>query len=53
MDGKVSMMFGFGLIEGGVELLMLMDLSEGKDGGLEWLKVMFGIMISLVSVMGR
>ena len=49
---KVTIIFGFAFIQAALQLLMFMHLTEGKDGRLQSFKVIFAIIITLVTVIG-
>ena len=49
---KTTIIFGFAFIQVAVQLLMFMHLTEGKDGQVQSFKVIFAIIITLVTVIG-
>ena len=49
---KTTIIFGFAFIQAAVQLLMFMHLTEGKDGQVQSFKVIFAIIITLVTVIG-
>ena len=49
---KVTIIFGFAFIQAALQLLMFMHLTEGKDGQVQSFKVIFAIIITLVTVIG-
>lgn len=49
---KVTIIFGFAFIQAAFQLLMFMHLTEGKDGQVQSFKVIFAIIITLVTVIG-
>ena len=49
---KVTIIFGFAFIQAFLQLLMFMHLTEGKDGNLQGFKVVFAIIITLITVIG-
>ena len=49
---KTTIIFGFAFIQAAVQLLMFMHLTEGKDGQVQSFKVIFAIIITLVTVVG-
>ena len=49
---KVTIIFGFGFIQAALQLLMFMHLTEGKDGRVQMFKVIFAIIITLITVIG-
>ena len=49
---KLTIIFGFAFIQAAVQLLMFMHLTEGKDGRLQSAKVIFAIIITLITVIG-
>ncbi len=49
---KLTIIFGFAFIQAGLQLLMFMHLTEGKDGRLQTFKVIFALVITLCFVVG-
>ncbi|WP_136446301.1 cytochrome C oxidase subunit IV family protein, partial [Bifidobacterium breve] len=49
---KVTIIFGFAFIQAALQLLMFMHLTEGKDGRVQMFKVIFAIIITLITVIG-
>ena len=49
---KTTIIFGFAFIQAALQLLMFMHLTEGKDGRLQSAKVIFAIIITLITVIG-
>ena len=49
---KQQLSFGFAFIQAALQLLMFMHLTEGKDGRLQSAKVIFAIIITLITVIG-
>ncbi len=47
---KLTIIFGFAFIQAGLQLLMFMHLTEGKDGRLQTFKVIFALVITLCFV---
>ncbi|MBF7017451.1 cytochrome aa3 quinol oxidase subunit IV [Staphylococcus durrellii] len=52
LNAKITIIFGFAFIQAAVQLLMFMHLTEGKDGNLQSFKVIFAIIITLISIIG-
>ncbi|QLK85701.1 cytochrome aa3 quinol oxidase subunit IV [Staphylococcus sp. 17KM0847] len=52
LNAKITIIFGFAFIQAFLQLLMFMHLTEGKDGRLQLAKVIFAIIITLVTVIG-
>ena len=52
LNAKITIIFGFAFIQAAVQLLMFMHLTEGKDGNLQGFKVVFAIIITLMTVIG-
>lgn len=52
LNAKITIIFGFAFIQAAVQLLMFMHLTEGKDGQAQTFKVIFAIIITLVTVIG-
>ena len=50
---KVTIIFGFAFIQAALQLLMFMHLTEGKDGGLQWFKVIFAISNCYRNILGN
>ncbi len=42
---KLTIIFGFAFVQAGLQLLMFMHLTEGKDGRLQTFKVIFALVI--------
>ncbi|AXV42732.1 cytochrome aa3 quinol oxidase subunit IV [Staphylococcus warneri] len=51
-QAKVTIIFGFAFIQAALQLLMFMHLTEGKDGRVQLFKVIFAIIITLITVIG-
>ncbi|EKH2207062.1 cytochrome aa3 quinol oxidase subunit IV [Staphylococcus pseudintermedius] len=51
-QAKVTIIFGFAFIQAFLQLLMFMHLTEGKDGRVQLTKVIFAIIITLITVIG-
>ncbi|EJD8502388.1 cytochrome C oxidase subunit IV family protein, partial [Staphylococcus pseudintermedius] len=51
-QAKVTIIFGFAFIQAFLQLLMFMHLTEGKDGRVQLAKVIFAIIITLITVIG-
>lgn len=49
---KLTIIFGFAFVQAGLQLLMFMHLTEGKDGRLQTFKVIFALVITLCFVVG-
>ncbi|HCW9964220.1 TPA: cytochrome aa3 quinol oxidase subunit IV [Staphylococcus aureus] len=49
---KLTIIFGFAFVQAGLQLLMFMHLTEGKDGCLQTFKVIFALVITLCFVVG-
>lgn len=52
LNAKITIIFGFAFIQAALQLLMFMHLTEGKDGRAQLFKVIFAIIITLVTVIG-
>ena len=52
LNAKITIIFGFAFIQAALQLLMFMHLTEGKDGRLQAFKVIFAIIITLITVIG-
>ncbi|MDN5664325.1 MAG: cytochrome aa3 quinol oxidase subunit IV [Staphylococcus equorum] len=52
LNVKITILFGFAFIQAAVQLLMFMHLTEGRDGNLQAFKVIFAIIITLITVIG-
>lgn len=52
LNAKITIIFGFAFIQAALQLLMFMHLTEGKDGNLQGFKVIFAIIITLITVIG-
>ena len=52
LNAKITIIFGFAFIQAALQLLMFMHLTEGKDGRLQSFKVIFAIIITLITVIG-
>ena len=51
-QAKVTIIFGFAFIQAALQLLMFMHLTEGKDGRTQLFKVIFAIIITLITIIG-
>jgi cytochrome aa3-600 menaquinol oxidase subunit 4 len=52
LNAKITIIFGFAFIQAAVQLLMFMHLTEGKDGNVQGFKVIFALIITLITVIG-
>lgn len=52
LNVKITIIFGFAFIQAAVQLLMFMHLTEGKDGNVQGFKVIFALIITLITVIG-
>ncbi|MGN5883887.1 MULTISPECIES: cytochrome aa3 quinol oxidase subunit IV [Staphylococcus] len=52
LNAKITIIFGFAFIQAALQLLMFMHLTEGRDGRTQVFKVIFAIIITLVTIIG-
>lgn len=52
LNAKITIIFGFAFIQAALQLLMFMHLTEGKDRRTQLFKVIFAIIITLITVIG-
>ncbi|MCD8914443.1 cytochrome aa3 quinol oxidase subunit IV [Staphylococcus simulans] len=52
LNAKITIIFGFAFIQAALQLLMFMHLTEGRDGRTQLFKVIFAIIITLVTIIG-